>query len=167
MNRLISLSYDGNTPDDASCIACFEHSVSKDDNIKPGNITALVMYLEQNADTLLRLVTEQGYLDEFRCEIRRKALEDAFIAIDAAKSNSKEQAVKWGLTYASDIVTAMVLKQHMDGMVLKEHTGARLNDNKSYNQALEDYEMKIKECCSVAGSCDFEDMVKIKEQLKK
>lgn len=39
--------------------------------------------------------------------------------------------------------------------------------NKAYNQALEDFESKIKECCSVVGSCDFEDMAKIKEQLIK
>lgn len=39
--------------------------------------------------------------------------------------------------------------------------------NESYNQALEDFEMKIKECCSIVGSCDFEDMAKIKEQLRR
>lgn len=36
-----------------------------------------------------------------------------------------------------------------------------------YNKALDDFETKIKECCSIAGSCDFEDMAKIKEQLMK
>lgn len=36
-----------------------------------------------------------------------------------------------------------------------------------YNQALEDFEAKIKECCSIVGSCDFEDMSSIKEQLKR
>lgn len=39
--------------------------------------------------------------------------------------------------------------------------------NDGYNQALDDFEIKIKECCSMVGSCDFEDMVKIKEQLKR
>lgn len=36
-----------------------------------------------------------------------------------------------------------------------------------YNQALEDFEVKIKECCSIAGSCDYEDIERIKEQLKR
>lgn len=40
-------------------------------------------------------------------------------------------------------------------------------EKEAYNKALEDFEMKIKECCSVIGSCDFEDMAKIKEQLMK
>lgn len=39
-------------------------------------------------------------------------------------------------------------------------------ENIAYNKALEDFENKIKECCAIAGSCDFEDMVAIKEQLK-
>lgn len=40
-------------------------------------------------------------------------------------------------------------------------------ENKAYNQALEDFEAKIKECCSIVGSCDYEDMERIKEQLKR
>lgn len=41
------------------------------------------------------------------------------------------------------------------------------HDTETYNQALEDFEMKIKKCCSLAGSCDFDDMAEIKEQLIK
>lgn len=54
-------------------------------------------------------------------------------------------------------------KNIVDGFekVLKKHF------NDGYNQALDDYEMKIKECCSIVGCCDFEDMSIIKEQLKK
>lgn len=46
-------------------------------------------------------------------------------------------------------------------------TSVEVEKQKSYNQALEDFDAKIKECCSIVGSCDFEDMEKIKEQLKK
>lgn len=38
--------------------------------------------------------------------------------------------------------------------------------NEAYIKALNDFEAKIKECCSIVGSCDFEDMESIKEQLK-
>lgn len=48
----------------------------------------------------------------------------------------------------------------------EEHC-VRINEIKSYNQALEDFEVKIKECCSIVGSCDYEDMERIKEQLKR
>lgn len=48
-----------------------------------------------------------------------------------------------------------------------DDTGYDDGYKEGYNQALEDFEMKIKECCSVAGSCGFEDMAKIKEQLKR
>ena len=35
-----------------------------------------------------------------------------------------------------------------------------------YNQALEDFESKIKECCSISGSCNYEDIERIKDQIK-
>lgn len=33
-------------------------------------------------------------------------------------------------------------------------------------KAIDEYNAKIKECCNIVGSCDFEDLDKIAEQLK-
>lgn len=63
----------------------------------------------------------------------------------------------------------MITEIKRDEHILIEgiYTTVEVEQQRFYNQALEDFEVKIKECCSIVGSCDYEDMERIKEQLKR